>query len=93
MVVGTLELRILVRDAQTLKDKRRVVKSLKDRIGHRFPVSIAEVGSLNHRQHGHLGAAIVSNDSRHAAQVLSKVADFVRNSVVAELIDYSIEVL
>jgi len=93
MVVGTLELRILVRDAQTLKDKRRVVKGLKDRIGHRFPVSIAEVGSLDHRQHAHLGAAIVSNDSRHATQVLSKVADFVRNSVAAELVDYSIEVL
>jgi len=93
MVVGTLELRILVREAQTLKDKRRVIRSLKDRIGHRFPVSIAEVGALDHRQHGHLGVALVSNESRHAAQVLSKVADFVRHSAVAELVDYTIEIL
>lgn len=92
MIVATLELRILVRDARTLKDKRRVVKSLKDRIRHRFPVSIAEVGSLDSRQQSDLGVAIVSNASRHATAVLSKVADFVRQSVVAEVVDYSIEV-
>ena len=93
MIVGTLEFWILVREAQSLKDKRRVVKSLKDRILHRFPVSIAEIGSLDHRQQGHLGAAIVSNDAQHAAVVLSKVVDFVRHSVTAELMDYHIEIL
>ena len=93
MVVGSLELWILVREALSLKDKRRVVKSLKDRILHRFPVSIAEVGLLDSRQQSHLGVAIVSNDEQHAAAVLSKVVDFVRRSVVAELVDYQIEML
>jgi hypothetical protein len=91
MVVGVLEFRILVRESQSLKDKRRVVKSLKDRISHRFSVSIAEVGSLDHWQLGELGAAVVSNDVGHATEVLSKVVEFVRKSVVAELVDYSIE--
>jgi hypothetical protein len=93
MVVGTLELELLIRDAQTLKDKRRVIKSLKDRLLHRFPVSVAEVGSLDHWQHSQLGVAIVSNDSRHATEVLSKIVDFVRNSVTAELVDYTMEIL
>lgn len=93
MIVGTLELSILVREARTLKDKRRVVRSLKDRIRHRFPVSIAEVASLDDRQRAELGAAVVSNDARHAQEVLSKVAEFVSRSLVAELVDYSIEVL
>jgi uncharacterized protein YlxP (DUF503 family) len=92
MIVGTMELIVLVRESRSLKDKRRVIKSLKDRILHRFPVSIAEVGSLDSRQRGELGVAIVSNDARHATEVLNKVADFVRASVVAELVDYSIEV-
>jgi len=91
MVVGVLEFRIFLRESRSLKDKRRVVKSLKDRIGHRFPVSIAEVDALDNRQQAHLGAAIVSNDRRHAEQVLAKVVDFVRKSLVAELMDYSIE--
>lgn len=92
MIVGTLEFRIVVREAQSLKDKRRVVKGLKDRILSRFPVSIAEVGALDRRRQGHLGVAIVANESRHARQVLSKIVDFVRGSAAAELVDYSIEV-
>jgi len=93
MVVGTLELQLLIRGSQSLKDKRRVIKSLKDRVLHRFPVSIAEVGALDNLQHGQLGVAVVSNDSRHATEVLSKIVDFVRGSFLAELVDYSIEVL
>ena len=91
MVVGVLEFRIFLRESRSLKDKRRVVKSLKDRIGHRFPVSIAEVDALDNRQQAHLGAAIVSNERRHVEQVLAKVVEFVRKSLVAELMDYSIE--
>lgn len=91
MVVGVLELRLLVRESQSLKDKRRVVKSLKDRIAHRFSVSIAEVASLDDWQQAELGAAFVSNDRRHAEEVLSKVVEFVRRSVTAELIEFSIE--
>jgi uncharacterized protein YlxP (DUF503 family) len=91
MVVGVLELRLLVRQSQSLKDKRRIVKSLKDRISHRFAVSIAEVASLDDWQQAELGAAFVSNDRRHAEEVLSKVVEFVRRSVTAELIDFSIE--
>ena len=56
MIVGTLEFEVLIREAQSLKDKRRAIKSLKDRIRHRFPVSIAEVDALDHWQRSVLGA-------------------------------------
>ena len=91
--IGLLRLTLHVAQAMNLKDKRRVIKSLKDRLLHRFPVSVAEVGSLDHWQHSQLGVAIVSNDSRHATEVLSKIVDFVRNSVTAELVDYTMEIL
>ena len=91
MVVGTLEMSLLIREALTLKDKRRVVKSLKDRLKHRFAVAVAEVGDLERWQYSQLGVAYVSNDARHATEVLSKVVDFVRNSAAAELVDYTIE--
>ncbi len=91
MVVGVLEFSVLIRGAHSLKEKRQAIKSLKDRILHRFPVSIAEVGALENYQRAELGAAIVSNDSSHAISVLSKVVDFVRNALVVELIDYHIE--
>lgn len=91
MVVGVLEFSVLIRQAHSLKEKRQAIKSLKERIQHRFPVSIAEVGSLENHQRADLGAAIVSNDSGHAISVLSKVVDFVRGAVLVELISYNIE--
>ena len=50
MVVGVLRVELAVLEAITLKDKRRVIKSLKDRIGGRHNISIAEVDNLESRQ-------------------------------------------
>jgi uncharacterized protein len=91
MVIGTLEFTVLIRQAHSLKEKRQAIKSLKDRILHRFPVSIAEVGALENHQRAEMGVAIVSNDSSHAISVLSKVVDLVRGAVVVELLDYHID--
>ena len=93
MQVGLLQLRILVPDAMSLKDKRRAVKSIKDRIGNRFNVSVAEVGSLDSPRHCQLGIAMVSNDSRFTESCLSKIVDLVRSAVKLEILDYSIEII
>ena len=93
MQVGLLQLRILVPDAMSLKDKRRAVKSLKDRIAHRFNVSIAEVGLLDSLRQSELGVALVTNDSTFAESCLSKIVNLVRATVKLELLDYYIEVI
>jgi len=91
MIVGTLQLRFVVRDAQSLKDKRRVLKGLKDRLRGKFNVSAAEVDSLDHRQHAVLGVAMVANDRRFIESALSKVVDQVRGLHTISLIDYELE--
>jgi len=93
MVVGILQLRIMIRDAQSLKDKRRIVRSLRDRIRNRFNVSVSEVDSLDRRQQATLGVALATNDRVFADQVLAKVVDLVRATPGASLIDYDIEIL
>jgi hypothetical protein len=93
MQVGLLQLRILVPDAMSLKDKRRAVKSLKDRIAHRFNVSVAEVGLLDSLRQSELGVALVTNDSAFAESCLSKIVNLVRSTVKLELLDYYIEVI
>jgi len=93
MVVGTLQLRIMIRDAQSLKDKRRIVKSLRDRIRSRFNVSVSEVDSLDRRQQATLGVALATNDPVFANQVLAKVVDLVRATPGAVLVDYETEIL
>ena len=77
----------------SLKDKRRVVKSIKDRIAHGHNVSIAEVGALDEHRRSILGLAMVSNDSRYVESALSKLVDFVRLTPTVSLIDYQIELL
>ena len=93
MVVGILQLRIMIRDAQSLKDKRRIVKSLRDRIRNRFNVSVSEVDSLDRRQQAVLGVALATNDRVFADQVLAKVVDLVRATPGAVLVDYETEIL
>jgi uncharacterized protein len=93
MVVGVLQIRLLVRDATCLKDKRRIVRSLKDRIRNEFNVSASEVDALDKWQTAVLGVAVVTNDRVFADQVLAKVMDLVRRSPGAELVDYETEIL
>ncbi len=80
-------------DAMSLKDKRRAVKSLKDRIRNRFNVSVAEVDLLDSLRQSELGVALVTNDSTFAESCLSKIVELVRATVKLDLLDYTIEVI
>ena len=93
MTIGVLQLELSVTDAMSLKDKRRVIKSIKDRIAHAHNVSIAEVGALDEHRRCILGMAMVSNDSRYVEGALSKLVDFVRSVPQVDLMDFSIELL
>ena len=93
MHVGILQVEISIPDAMSLKDKRQVVKSLKDRIAHGHNVSIAEVGALDEHRRSIIGIAMVSNDKRYVEGALSKLVDFIRMTPQASLIDYQIELL
>ena len=93
MTVGVLQIEVSIPDAFSLKDKRRVIKSLKDRIAHRHNVSIAEVGALDEHRRSVIGIAMVSNDSRYVESALSKLVDFVRTIPQLSLIDYQIDLL
>ncbi len=93
MHIDVLQVEISIPDAMSLKDKRQVVKSLKDRIAHGHNVSIAEVGALDEHRRSIIGMAMVSNDKRYVEGALSKLVDFVRMVPQASLIDYQIELL
>lgn len=86
MVVGTLEIEILIRESHSLKARRRVVKSLKDRIRSRFDVSVADVGDQEVWQRAVLGVAVVTNERRFANEVLSKVLDLVAGDARVEIV-------
>jgi uncharacterized protein YlxP (DUF503 family) len=92
MLIGTLRLRMAIRSARSLKDKRQVVSSIKDKLHNHFNVSVAEVDEQDHRQLAVLGVAMVSNETQHLRTALSQIVEAVRSHPVAELVDYELEV-
>jgi hypothetical protein len=93
MVVGVLRVRLGLFEARSLKDKRRLTKSLKDRLGTRHNVSIAEVDDLDHRQAATLGLVMVANESRFVQSALTRIVEEIRAYPHASLLEYGIELL
>ncbi len=92
MHVASLRVELLIPNAYSLKDKRKVVRSVLDRTRHRFRVAAAEVEANDIHNLAVLGFAAVSNDPRHAAEVLGKVLEFLRNSPNALVGEHDLEV-
>ena len=92
MTVGTLEVVLLIRESHSLKSRRRVVKSLIDRVRSRFNVSVADLGDQNLWQRAVIGVAVVSNDGRFVNEVLSKVLNLISSDPRAEVIEQSMDI-
>jgi uncharacterized protein YlxP (DUF503 family) len=84
--------RFLIREARSLKDKRQVVKSIKDRLRNGFNVSVAEIEDQDNRQLAVLGFAMVSNEAHHVKTALGQIVQALRVHPIAELLDHEIEV-
>ncbi len=94
MHVGVCRIRFRLPENLSLKGKRRVLKSITTRVGNKFNVSVAEVDDQDLWQLATLGISCVSNNKRHANQVLSRVVDFITDSrFEVEILDYEIEIL
>jgi uncharacterized protein YlxP (DUF503 family) len=93
MVIGTLQVDLSIPGAASLKDKRMVLRSLKDRIHRQFNVSIAELDDHDQWQSAILGIVVVSNDNAHANEMLSKVVDFIQQNRDSVLDDYQLRML
>lgn len=83
MIVGTLRITAYLPGVHSLKEKRRIVKGLKDRLHARFNVSVAEVDHNDVWQTAEIGVAAVGNESRHVGAVLDEVLNAVRASGVS----------
>ena len=75
MVVGILQVELKIDWAQSLKDKRRVVSSLKQRLHRQFMVSVAEVATLEDHRVATLGITVASNNATVARRSLDKIRD------------------
>lgn len=93
MVVGILEVRLLLRQCRSLKDKRHVLSSVKDRLRNGFNVSVAEVDGQDLRQSAVLAVAQVSSDARYVRGSLERALGVFRQCRDAEVAGHSIELI
>jgi uncharacterized protein len=88
MIVGVLEVDLAIFEAQNLKDRRRIIKGLKERIRHRFNVSVSEVDHADRIQRCRLGVAMVAEGSRPVHAQFDKIVDLIRATSGVTLLDY-----
>lgn len=93
MIIGSCIVEIMIYEANSLKDKRQVIKSLIGKLKSRFNVSVAEVGLNDKWRHGLIGFACVTNDTVHANKMISNVINFIEKDTRVEIIDTEIEIL
>ncbi|MFO7154773.1 MAG: DUF503 domain-containing protein [Caldicoprobacter oshimai] len=91
MVIGVCKINLLIEEAFSLKEKRRIVKSLIERLKSRFNASIAEIGLNDKWQSAAIGIACVSNEGGHIDSMLSSIIEFVENDGRVVITDYNTE--
>jgi len=89
--IGVLTLDIHIEHSHSLKEKRHVIKSLKDRLRERFNVSVAEIDHLDSWQSSVIAAVTVANDRVRAEQVLQAVEGHAASVLGGALAGTSVE--
>ncbi len=93
MVIGVCTIELMVTDSNSLKDKRQVIKSLIDRIRHRFNVSASEVEHQNLWRMAGIGIACITTDQQFASTMLNKVIELVEGEPRVMVTDCRMEML
>lgn len=85
--VGVAHVGLRLEGSASLKDKRRVVRSVTERVRNRFNVAISETEDLDDMGYATLTIACVSNSAPHCDQMLATVIDFIERSVELGVLD------
>ncbi|RTZ96523.1 MAG: DUF503 domain-containing protein [Deltaproteobacteria bacterium] len=93
MVVGLVKITLRLHDCKSLKEKRKVVKSMIGRIRNRFNVSAAEVGANDIWKRAEIGFALMGNAGPLVNAKLDKLLNLAHDICLAEIIDSEMEII
>jgi len=93
IIVGLCTVELIIPESQSLKDKRKVLLSLKDRLREKFNLSVAEVDGQDLWQKAVLGLACVANEGRYVNQVLDQALNVIRSVPAVEIVQSRVELL
>ena len=91
MIIVAAMITLVIPENDSLKGKRRVVKSLIERVRHKFDAAVAEVGDNDLWQKARIGVALVGNDSHLLEARLQQIMKFMENQQLVEIIDSQVE--
>jgi uncharacterized protein YlxP (DUF503 family) len=93
MAIALLTLDIYIQDSRSLKDKRQVLRSLKDRLRGRFNVAVAELDHQDDWQRAQIGIVSISNDAAYLEQALRTVLKEAEELLGRDLASHQLELL
>jgi uncharacterized protein YlxP (DUF503 family) len=91
MIIVAARITLMIPENASLKGKRRVVKSLVEKVRHKFDAAIAEVGDNDLWQKAKIGVALVGNDRQLLEARLQQIMKFMENQHLAEIVDSQVE--
>lgn len=92
MLIGSLKIEFRLHGIFSIKEKRSIVLSLKQKIRNKFNVSVAEVESQDSPECMVLGVITVANETRYVQSILNKTVTLIENNSSEEIVDISMEV-
>ncbi|MDI6689036.1 MAG: DUF503 domain-containing protein [Actinomycetota bacterium] len=93
MIIGVARLELFLPECRSLKEKRQIIKSIIDRIGSKYSVSIAEIDNHGLWQRATLGIACVSLSNYQAQRILSDIERYVENLNKATVLNHEVTLL
>ncbi len=93
MIIGALRIVLSLPGNDSLKGKRKVVRSIVDRLRHRYNAAVAEVDDLDVHRRAVLGITVVSNDASHVSSMLDTLTSAVAGATHALIVDRKMEIL
>lgn len=93
MFVGVLQITLFISEPQSLKDKRRIIKSLIERLKNKFNMAVAETGQLDSWNYSELGLVCLSNEAGHADSMMASAVNFIESQGTVELTHVETELI
>lgn len=87
MVVGVCRISLMIEESQSLKDKRSVLRRIKDRVQQKYNCAIAEVGDPDAWQAAQLGFVVVSNERGFTQSMVQKILQFIDDLALGKVVD------
>lgn len=92
MFIMMCRLELLLMEGNSLKEKRRVIRSIIERLQNRFNISIAEVGYQDTLRRTEIGVSAVSNEAVHLEKIIGKIINFVELDCRIQIINIEKEI-